>query len=63
MYLLSLFLLLSRWPLLQAVARFEPTSVTDTSLVIKMIKGNNVSSFDMTVQVQPISLLFIPRNL
>uniref|UniRef100_A0A1I7XKF0 DNA-directed RNA polymerase n=1 Tax=Heterorhabditis bacteriophora TaxID=37862 RepID=A0A1I7XKF0_HETBA len=37
--------------LIFAVARFEPISVTDTSLVIRMIKGGNVSSFDMTVQI------------
>ncbi|CAJ0949058.1 unnamed protein product, partial [Mesorhabditis belari] len=39
------------WKLVNGVARFEPTTITDNSLVIKMIKAENVSSFDMLVYI------------
>ncbi|ETN80400.1 hypothetical protein NECAME_09190 [Necator americanus] len=49
-------------PCIHAVARFEPTSVTDVSLVIRMIKGNNVSSFDMAIQIFDLDRLIEYRK-
>ncbi|KAK5976604.1 hypothetical protein GCK32_005994 [Trichostrongylus colubriformis] len=45
-----------------AVARFEPTSVSDVSLVIRMIKGGNVSSFDMSIQIFDLDRLIEYRK-
>ncbi|KAL6738090.1 hypothetical protein Aduo_011677 [Ancylostoma duodenale] len=49
-------------PCIHTVARFEPTSVTDVSLVIRMIKGNNVSSFDMAIQIFDLDRLIEYRK-
>ncbi|CAJ0576782.1 unnamed protein product, partial [Mesorhabditis spiculigera] len=43
--------------LANGVARFEPASVSDTSLVIKMIKADNVSSFDMIAFIYDLDRL------
>ncbi|XGW28468.1 hypothetical protein V3C99_008327 [Haemonchus contortus] len=48
--------------LTNAVARFEPTSVSDVSLVIRMIKGSNVSSFDMSIQIFDLDRLIEYRK-
>uniref|UniRef100_A0A0K0DR08 Secreted protein n=1 Tax=Angiostrongylus cantonensis TaxID=6313 RepID=A0A0K0DR08_ANGCA len=49
-------------PYTEAVARFEPASVTDVSLVIRMIKGGNVSSFDMSIQIFDLDRLIEYRK-
>ncbi|CAI2351140.1 unnamed protein product [Caenorhabditis sp. 36 PRJEB53466] len=52
---LLLFGLLSVVIGVDAVAKFEVTSVSDSSLVIKMIEATNVTNFDITVQIFDLS--------
>ncbi|CAL2041161.1 unnamed protein product [Caenorhabditis brenneri] len=40
---------------INCVAKFEVTSVSDSSLVIKMIEAANVTNFDITVQIFDLS--------
>ncbi|PAV71211.1 hypothetical protein WR25_06941 [Diploscapter pachys] len=44
------------------VAHFEPSAITDTSLVIRMVNTHNVSSFDMSVQIFDLDRLFEYRR-
>lgn len=37
------------------VAKFEVTSISDSSLVIKMVEAGNVTNFDITVQIFDLS--------
>ncbi|EFP13356.1 hypothetical protein CRE_13815 [Caenorhabditis remanei] len=40
---------------IHCVAKFEVTSVSDSSLVIKMVEAGNVTNFDITVQIFDLS--------
>ncbi|CAJ0604336.1 unnamed protein product [Cylicocyclus nassatus] len=57
-----LLLIYALFPCICAVARFEPISVNDVSVVIRMIKGNNVSSFDMAVEIFDLDRLNVYRT-
>ncbi|CAO4374865.1 unnamed protein product [Caenorhabditis nigoni] len=53
--LLYLFLIVFWTTEIECVAKFEVISVSDSSLVIKMIEAANVTNFDITVQIFDLS--------
>ncbi|PIC35668.1 hypothetical protein B9Z55_014957 [Caenorhabditis nigoni] len=52
---LYLFLIVFWTTEIECVAKFEVISVSDSSLVIKMIEAANVTNFDITVQIFDLS--------